>query len=357
MSTDWLAYEFLENPVSQLLRFAAILLIGLIFKKYVSHHINGLLFRLIKKRSGEVSLQQFRDLLTRPVGLFITLIIIYLACLQLQYPPSWQLVAEHEFGVRYIVWKMFQISIIVSLTWVILRLTDYFGLVLLNKAQKTPNRSDDQLVSFFKEAIKVLIVILSLFFTLGAIFELNVASLIAGLGIGGIAIALAAKDTLENLLGSFTIFLDKPFIVGDVIKSGTITGTVERIGFRSTLVRTADRTLVTVPNRRLVDTEVENISQRGTIRAIVYVLLHITTTSSQLDAFLQLIRDDLDQNSKVEKESVVRLERFTETGIEISIIFHALTEKHDRYTKIREDVMLRIMAIAAEQGIALAVRQ
>jgi MscS family membrane protein len=357
VSTDWLAYEFLENPVSQLLRFAAILLIGLIFKKYVSHHINGLLFRLIKKRSGEVSLQQFRDLLTRPVGLFITLIIIYLACLQLQYPPSWQLVAEHEFGVRYIVWKMFQISIIVSLTWVILRLTDYFGLVLLNKAQKTPNRSDDQLVSFFKEAIKVLIVILSLFFTLGAIFELNVASLIAGLGIGGIAIALAAKDTLENLLGSFTIFLDKPFIVGDVIKSGTITGTVERIGFRSTLVRTADRTLVTVPNRRLVDTEVENISQRGTIRAIVYVLLHITTTSSQLDAFLQLIRDDLDQNSKVEKESVVRLERFTETGIEISIIFHALTEKHDRYTKIREDVMLRIMAIAAEQGIALAVRQ
>lgn len=357
MSSDWLEYELLENPVSRIIRFAAILLIGLLFKKYVSHHINGLLFRLIKKRSGEVSLQQFRDLLTRPVGLFVTLIIIYIACLQLQYPPSWQLASQSEFGLRFIIWKLFQISIVFSLTWVMLRLADYFGLVLLNKAQKTPNRSDDQLVSFFKEAIKVIIVILSLFFTLGAIFQLNIASLLAGLGIGGIAIALAAKDTLENLLGSFTIFLDKPFSVGDVIKSGSITGTVERIGFRSTLVRTADRTLVTVPNRRLVDTEVENISQRGSIRAMIYMLLNVNTTSASLENFLQLIRDDLDQNSKIEKESMVRLERFTETGIEISIIFYALTEKHDRFTKIREDVMLRTMAIATEQGITLAARQ
>lgn len=354
---EWLQYEVLENPVSGIIRFAVILLTGLLFKKFVSHHLSGLIYSTILRKRGSVSVDKFRELLNHPISLFFTLIVIYLACIQLHFPPSWELVSEKEFGARMVIWKLFKVSIFISLTWMLLRCVDYAGLVLMERARQTPNKSDDQLVSFFKEMMKVGLVIVSLFLILGMIFEINVAGLIAGLGIGGIAIALAAKDTLENLLGSFLIFLDKPFTVGDVIKSGGITGTVERIGFRSTLVRTVERTLVTVPNRKLMDTEVENISQRGTIRGLIFLTLNYQTSVPEIAEYIQVVRDQLNENPNVEKESIVRLEKFTELGLEISVTFYALTDKFDRFTRIREEVMLRMLHEASERGLRFAPRQ
>src|SRR6185369_10292037 len=125
----------------------------------------------------------------------------------------------------------------------------------------------DQLVPFLREAIKIIIGVFSFFFILGAVFHINIASLIAGLGIGGLAFALAAKETLENLLGSFTIFLDKPFVVGDVVKVGSAEGTIENIGFRSTRIRTLEKTLLTVPNKKMVDAELDNLTERVVRRA------------------------------------------------------------------------------------------
>jgi MscS family membrane protein len=354
---DWLHYEILENPVPRIIRFAVILMVGLLFKRFVSHHLSGLIFRLVQKRNSEVSIQQFRDLLHKPVALFITLLTLSFALLQLQYPPSWELVSEEEFGVRMVVWKIFKISIFVSIIWMLLRFADYIGMVLLGRAKQTPDRSDDQLVSFFKEAIKVVIVILGTFLMLGAVFEINVAGLIAGLGIGGIAIALAAKDTLENLLGSFMIFLDKPFTVGDIIKTGNFTGTVERIGFRSTQIRTPERTIVTVPNRKLVDSELENISQRGTIRALFYLTLNYRSTATEIEFFLQSVRDALNNNPNIEKDSMVRFEKFNDMGCEVSVTFYALTDKFDKFTRIREEVMLEILKLAMSQGLTFSPKQ
>src|SRR5205085_12023485 len=103
----------------------------------------------------------------------------------------------------------------ISLCWIVLRATDFVALVMLNRAKRTETLSDDQMVTFVKEAVKVIIVVIAFFLILGMVFKLDVVSLLTGLGIGGLAIALAAKETLENLLGSFTIFLDKPFTTGD----------------------------------------------------------------------------------------------------------------------------------------------
>jgi MscS family membrane protein len=354
---EWLHYEILENPVYRILRFAIILFLGLLLKRFVSHHLSGLIFRLVQKRNSEVSIQEFRDLLHKPVALFILLLTLDFSLLQLQYPPSWELAGEEEFGLRMVVWKLFKISIFVSITWMLLRFADYIGMVLLRRAKKTPDRSDYQLVSFFKEAIKVVIVILSTFFILGAVFEINVAGLIAGLGIGGIAIALAAKDTLENLLGSFMIFLDKPFIVGDVIKIGNFTGTVERIGFRSSQIRTPERTIVTIPNRKLVDSELENISQRGTIRALFYLTLNYKTSANEIEMFLQNVRDTLNNNPNIEKDSIVRFERFNDMGCEVSVTFYALTDKFDKFTRIKEDILLTMLKLAAGQGLTFFPKQ
>ena len=100
---------------------------------------------------------------------------------------------------------------------------------------------DDQLIPFIIEIGKILIYVLGAFIVMGSIFNVNIAALATGLGIGGIALAMASKESLENLLGSFTIFFDKPFTVGDIVTVGSVTGTVEKVGFRSTRVRTFDK--------------------------------------------------------------------------------------------------------------------
>ena len=93
------------------------------------------------------------------------------------------------------------------------------------------------------------------------IFNIDVTALAAGVGIGGIAIAMASKESLENLLGSFTIFFDKPFLVGDLVTTGNITGTVEKVGFRSTRIRTFDKSIVTVPNKNMISAELDNLGK------------------------------------------------------------------------------------------------
>jgi MscS family membrane protein len=353
MNQDFLNQTFLDNSVESIIRFFSIILIGLVLKKFVSYQLSGLFYRLIKRHTKGVEIRKFQELLSKPVGLFIIFISIYIACKQIHYPVSWELPTEEKFGVRLIIWKIFQLSLVISLTWIILRVVDFFGLVLLERAHKTASRADDQLVPFVKESIKFIVVILSFFFMLAAIFHVNIVSLIAGLGIGGLAIALAAKDTLENLLGSFAIFLDKPFTIGDLIKIGNTTGRVERIGFRSTQIRTFERTVVTVPNKKMMDTELENVSLRSMIRAVFPLLLRFDTPVDKMELFIQKTKDllNLHEHIEVDPAPLVRLARIGESGIELEVLFFVRTTDADFYVKVKEEILLKILRLAQELTI------
>ena len=148
---------------------------------------------------------------------------------------------------------MFSLLLIITIFWTILQSIEYIGVRLIFRAEQTDSKVDDQLIPFAIEIGKVLVIIFAIVIVLANVFDQNVTALAAGLGVGGVAVALASKESLENLLGSFTIFLDKPFQVGDVITIGSITGMVEKVGFRSTRVRTFDKSIVTVPNKNLVN--------------------------------------------------------------------------------------------------------
>ena len=269
----------LDNSLQNIFIFSGIILTGIVLKRFFSHQISGLIYRLIKRYTTGVSVKEFRDLLHKPMSIFIMLITLYLAFRQLHFPLEWEIPTEEKFGVRYMIWKSFIFSLFLSLTWLLRRLVDFFGLVLMYRARLNNSKTDDQLIPFIKESIKVVVMIMSLFLQLGFIFHLNIASLVTGLGIGGLAIALAAKDTLENLLGSFAIFLDKPFSIGDVVKVNTATGKVERIGFRSTQIRTPENTIITIPNKQMTDVALENISMRKMIRATFPLLLRFLSSS------------------------------------------------------------------------------
>lgn len=348
MQTEWLDQQILENPVRNIIAFGLILLAGLILRRFVSNYLSGLIYKSIKRKAGSVNVDELRELLRKPFGLLITLTSIYLACQQLHYPSAWKLVPDDQVGLRFLVWKAFLLALMASVTWILLRMGDFMGLVLQYRAGKTESKADDQLVPFIRETIKFITVSVMFFVTLGTVFKVNVASLIAGLGIGGLALALAAKDTLENLLGSFTIFMDKPFTLGDVVKVGNVFGKVEKIGFRSTQVRTFERTLITVPNKKMIDAELENISMRNMIRALFPITLRFETPVNEIEAFRTEILQMVNAHPDVVKEPapMIKIEKVTETGIEMSFLFFVNTVSVDYFITVKEEILLKLVGYA-----------
>lgn len=327
-------------------------------KRFVSHQLSGLIYRFIKRYAGGVDINAFRELLRKPVGIFILLISIYLACQQLHYPSQWELPTEEKFGIRFIVWKIFILSLFFSFTWIVLRLVDFFAMVLSYRAKQTESKVDDQLIPFIKESIKFVIVSMSFFVMLGSIFHVNVASLIAGLGIGGLAFALAAKDTVENLLGSFAIFLDKPFTLGDVVKVGNVQGKVEKIGFRSTQIRTFEKTLISMPNKKMIDAELENVSMRRMIRALFPVYMKMDTAPEKIERFIEEGINTLNDHNDIKDEPspYIRFDRITDTGIELQVLFFVETIDADYFQQVRQEILFGLLKIANKHQIRLDVK-
>ncbi|MFN0188630.1 MAG: mechanosensitive ion channel family protein [Bacteroidia bacterium] len=358
MEENWLNQVYFENDVRSYLLFFTIILSGIILKRFVSFHLSGLFYRAIKKRVAGVDVKMLRHLLRKPFGLFVVLLSAYLACKQLHYPESWHLPSEEKFGIRLIIWRSFQLSLFISITWIVLRCIDFFGMVLAHRVGIDDSKNDNKLIPFIREAIKIVVIILSFFIILGTIFEVNVASLIAGLGIGGLAFALAAKESIENLLASFTIFLDKPFSTGDLVKVGTVKGSVEKIGFRSTQIRTLDRTIFSIPNKKMIDSDVENVSQRNMIRANFTILIRFETPTSKIEKFRQEIQSFLENLDYISTTTppYIRLEDFTTNGIEMKIIFFIESIDFTYFSEKREFIFLKILDAAQQEEIKLGIR-
>src|SRR5690606_1820118 len=145
--------------------------------------------------------------------------------------------------------------------------------------------------------------------------KVNVAALVAGLGVGGIAIAFALKDSLENLLSSFMILMDKPFVIGDYIKIAGVEGNVERVGFRSTLIRTPDKTLVSMPNRNLITNNLENYSERGAKRVKMTIGAEYGLSVTQLKNIVSELTKRIEQHPNTMGKATVNIDQFGDSAI------------------------------------------
>ncbi len=354
MLEEFFGHQILGIPIHDLARFVIILLAGLLFQAFVGKLLSRLLFKLFKKYSIGVSGEDFERLLKRPLGVFILLLSLYIAFDQVESPSHWELVAKEEFGIKMIFERSYFILLLGSLTWILMRIVDFFTLMLAYRASLTDTKSDDQLVPFLRDALKVIIIIFSFFFIAGTVFKLNVASLVAGLGIGGLALALAAKESLENLLGSFTIFLDKPFTVGDMVQVGTVVGTVEVIGFRSTRIRTLDKTFVTIPNKKMIDTELDNLSLRTFRRGRFNIGITYNTSEKQIRAIVADIQNYIDEHPQTNQEGKVRFMEFGASSLDIMVQYFVNTMDWDVYIAVRENINFRIMEIVSKHGSSFA---
>jgi len=345
---------FVDNTIRQYCWFALIIIMGVIFKRFISKLSSRLMFRFFKKYSAEISIGKFFEYLHKPTSLFFLLVFVYIGFSQLRFPEYWHLAPDNEFGIRMIIEKSFLILVISSLIWICLRIVDVFGFIMVKRAEKAPGKTGNQIIPFMIEVLKVVVIIIGVFLILGTVFNLNIGTLITGLGIGGLAVALAAKETLENFLGSFTIFLDKPFAIGDFVKVGDVSGVVEKIGFRSTRLRTIEQSCVSIPNKKMVNAELDNLSLRTQQRVNFTLSLRYDTSSEQIKYILDDIRNLLNNHSMCGADNVVRLTGFGVNAYEILIIYFVNTADYFKYLEIKEEINFNILDIVKQHKATFA---
>lgn len=178
---------------------------------------------------------------------------------------------------------------------------------------------------------------------------------LTGLGVGGIAIALAAQTTLENFIGALTLFSDQPLRVGNTCRFGNTFGTIERIGLRSTRVRTAERTVVSVPNSQLAKLEIENLAHRDKLMLKTKLAFALDTTETQLERLLARLRTALGEAPSVDGETArVRLIALGPQAIEIEVFAYVKTQEWAEFLRVREALYLRFLRETGDLGIRLA---
>ena len=202
--------------------------------------------------------------------------------------------------------------------------------------------------------LTALVVIVAVLATLG-ILGFNLTTVLAGLGIGGIAIAFAAQKTLENLFGGVSVLADEVILVGDYCRFGDRTGTVEDISLRSTRVRTDARTELSIPNGALATMNIENFTRRDKIQFNPVLAIRYETTADQLRYLLAEVRRMLYEHPKIESDSAsIRFANFDNSALRLEIASYVLTRDANEFNAIREDLLLRIMDIVEKSGSSFA---
>lgn len=231
---------------------------------------------------------------------------------------------------------------------------DAIGSVLMEVARGTESTYDDQLVPFAAKSLKTLVVILGVLIVLQS-FGLNVMSLLAGLGLGGLALALAAQDTAANLFGSITILVDHPFKVGDWIKIKDMEGTVEDIGFRSTRIRTFYNSVIAIPNAMMAKETIDNMGIRPYRRVRQVLGLTYETPPEKIEQFCDQIRYMIKQHPKVNPDTVVvNFNNYGASSLDVLVVFHLQVFSGAEELEYQQTIFVEILNTAATMKIDFA---
>jgi MscS family membrane protein len=348
---DFLQLQFFGNTIQVYVEVFATILVALIIKRFISKYLAVLLFGLFTRAGRKFHKQEFLELVVSPLETFIFLFILVISLDKLHLPAFLNF-SVYRVTVREILDAVADTAIIVAFTRLCLRIIKYFAFVLEQRNLAT-DQSQTQLIVFFRDFFKVLCYLIGLLLILRFTFSYDISKLITGLSIVGAAVALATKESLENLIASFIIFFDKPFVTGDLVKVQGFTGTVERIGLRSTRIRTDHKTYITVPNKQMVDTILDNVSMRTQRRVDLRLEIGLSASVEQLRKMIPAIKNALQKNH-VESSVVF----FSETGKTAHVItieyYTSMVQTVSDFNTLREEINFEIMALLAGENIELA---
>lgn len=347
---------FFGNTLVAYIWFGSWIIGALFLKKPIANLIINILAGIFKKHLYETNSKEFRNILSKRLANFILIIALYIAVQQIDFPQSWNLAAVDDFGLRKVLVVIYGLIFGISLIGVILDIIDCVKLVITNKFEsKEIGSHKAKVIPFATDFIKIIVAIFTGLVVLSEVFNINVGTLVAGLGIGGLAVALAAKDTFENLLGSFVIYFDKPFFIGEFIYLNDTYCTVDRVGLRSTRFRTVDRTYMTLPNKKVVENAIYNYSMRDMRRVDRMVQLSRATSHTQMTKIVGEIKEYILNNERTNHESIyVNFNEITPISLDIRTQYYVAIDDWSVYLEVVEEVNLKILEIIESNNAELA---
>lgn len=319
-------------------------LAGVIIHKLLSRIIRGIIVKIARRTYHQETNLKSALITSRPLSLLLTtsLIVFFVPLLHL------------PIHVNQYVLMALRVLIPVFSTIFAYRLTDLLAIYFEKMAEKTENTLDDQLIPLVKKSLKIFILITGALFVLQQL-NFNVTTILAGLSIGGLAFALAAQDTIKNLFGSLMIFLDRPFQIGDWIKSGEIDGTVEEVGFRSTRVRTFANSLVYVPNGKIADSTVDNMGRRVYRRFKTNLGIAYHTPPDVIEAFVEGLKGIVMHHPATRKDYFeIHMNAFNSASLDVLFYIFFDVANWSEELKARHDVILRIIRLAEALHVSFA---
>ncbi len=323
----------------QLAAAGLVILLAILVRGMFARFIIRIIYRLMSKTKTELD-RRVMEALEGPLKSLILVIGLYAAlyCLPLG-------LVVMDFVVH-----LFRSSVIIFIAW------SFYNLTCRETAHTVGDRLnvDRTIADFSSKVLRFVIIAISLVI-IAQEWNYDVNGLLASLGLGGLAFALAAKDALANIFGGIIIILDKPFSVGDWILTPSVEGTVEEMSFRSTKVRTFANALVTVPNSVLANQAITNWSQMQKRRVSFNLGVTYSTSRTKLRACINKIKTMLEQHPHVHPDLImVRFEKFSESSLDIFIYFFTRTTDWAEHLKVREDINFKIMEILENEGVAVA---
>lgn len=339
-------WQLLNIPLSRWLLALLCLFVLMIVQRYLTHILHRWT-RFLALQTETLLDDILLEAAEKPANWFLMIIGILITLHVLNPPaPFLPIIAFADNIAR--------LAAIITGIWFIWRMVDGLGAYFQAKAKDTDSPLDDQLVPFVRKTLKIFLVMTGVL-VVAQNMGYSISGLLASLGIGGIAIAMAAKDTVANVFGSIMILLDRPFTIGDWIKTKEFEGVVEDVGFRSTRIRTFGKTLVNVPNSLLANMVIDNIDARSKRRIKMRIGITYATTPAQMQQTIEGIERILREHPGVDQEySLVKFDEFEDSSLSIFLYYFSASPVWAEYLQVRQEVNLQIMSFLSEQGLEFA---
>lgn len=339
----WMKARALGMELWQVLALSVIVVIVLLLRQVIRAVVKNRLAGFAERRGARLAAEVVKVFATPGATLLGALI------LSLTYPEL-----ALPLKVAVVLSTAVRLFVIFAVVLALYRLVDVLAAHLSARAEADESRLDDQMVPLLRTSLKVVLVLAGVLILLQNL-EVNVASLLAGLGIGGLAMALAAKDTIANFFASVMIFVDRPFHIGDWVKVEDVEGEVEEVGFRSTRIRTLADSLVSVPNARLVEAKIDNLGARRERRLFASLSLEYGTPVERVQAFVEGVRAILWASEKTRKDNFeVHLSALANSSLEVMVHCYIVTSSWTEELTTRHDVFLEMLRLAEALDVRFA---
>ncbi len=321
-----------------------IFLVFLLFRKLFTTYI----FKMIVVFSRKTPTEVFTNILLayeRPLRTFWVVLGTYLALVYLPFN-----ITTIEF-----VENLYSSFIIMLIGWGLYNYTSVHSMAFIRFARKVEIDEDSMLVPFVSKLVRFAVIALVVV-VVASEWGYNISGFIAGLGLGGLAFALAAQDTIGNFFGGIIIITEKPFSKGDWIETPSVEGVVEDITFRSTQIRTFSDAVVTVPNSTLSNEPITNWSQMKKRRISFSLGIEYGTPSEKLETCARRIESFLRSNDEVDQDLImVRFDQFNESSYDIFLYFFTKTTAWAEWFRVKEEINFKILKILEEEGVSVSI--